>query len=680
MSLLDETIAGGQSGHLTDHDQIAKKLNGQVDLYADFDAAGDGSGDDTSKLVSALGAADLLFLRPGKSFRLTADVTRSTDLVIYGPHARIVEDGGSLVLSGSISNSQDLTSTVSPHERDIPVTSAAGFTVGDTVLLKSTYFSEYLTVESIASNTVTVSEFVQGKYESAQTPTLSLVTTPRISIIGVEFHSASSGNAKHLRGTYLRHFRAKDCKFSGPGTSAVNFSFTDCYDPKFDDCTLEGMTYKGLRFIRGQKARFVNGQLYNNSDRPLMATGTLGVKYLGNIAQRNAGFLYEVEHCRDVTISLNESDQVPQLVSEATTTATSRSGIWVTGSQQVLILGNQVRNALGEGDIYLRSANNLFADGTSEAWPLKDILIAENTIIDAFTSAHSSHVAAIFGKDSSGTSTNAENIRIVNNVIRSASGGIDFRGSISNIEISDNDIVLTGSSAGNKVAVNLTNDPDDSTSKPRSAKVNRNTITSDVVRTTSLVGMFMDTDPDLEFCNNTLVLTGQSGSNDSYLVSINSEDGDLGSGTARIVDNTVRADGGNYRGISIGLTGEPSVPRAYTQTGNKIDVPNTTKITSTGRAGDGIRLGFTDGDTTPYVGDGTLFEANNSGSTTITDFDGGYVGQVITIYSANGNTTVSGGSAVRLAGGSNFTMTSRDTLTLRKTHSTEWHEMSRSAN
>lgn len=56
MALLDESIVAGQLGHLSDAQQIHKKLNATLDVKADFGAAGDGSTDDTSAITTAVAA------------------------------------------------------------------------------------------------------------------------------------------------------------------------------------------------------------------------------------------------------------------------------------------------------------------------------------------------------------------------------------------------------------------------------------------------------------------------------------------------------------------------------------------------------------------------------------------------------------------------------------------------
>ena len=80
---------------------------------------------------------------------------------------------------------------------------------------------------------------------------------------------------------------------------------------------------------------------------------------------------------------------------------------------------------------------------------------------------------------------------------------------------------------------------------------------------------------------------------------------------------------------------------------------------------------------TPTVAASNLFKTG--GTTAITDFDGGVVGQTIQILAA-ASITITNGSPILLAGAANYDMTVTDTLTLTMFNDQVWQEVSRSVN
>lgn len=87
---------------------------------------------------------------------------------------------------------------------------------------------------------------------------------------------------------------------------------------------------------------------------------------------------------------------------------------------------------------------------------------------------------------------------------------------------------------------------------------------------------------------------------------------------------------------------------------------------------------YSGGDTSPSVKNTTFMSISNGGATTITNFDDGYEGQVITLYFSDGNTTINRDNCY-LAGGTNFTSSNADMLTL-QLKAGKWYEVSRSVN
>lgn len=80
---------------------------------------------------------------------------------------------------------------------------------------------------------------------------------------------------------------------------------------------------------------------------------------------------------------------------------------------------------------------------------------------------------------------------------------------------------------------------------------------------------------------------------------------------------------------------------------------------------------------TPTVAAGNIFVTG--GTTAITAFDDGVVGQRLEILSAH-TITITDGSAVDLLGGSNYSMTATDTLVLQMFNDQVWVEITRSVN
>ena len=86
---------------------------------------------------------------------------------------------------------------------------------------------------------------------------------------------------------------------------------------------------------------------------------------------------------------------------------------------------------------------------------------------------------------------------------------------------------------------------------------------------------------------------------------------------------------------------------------------------------------FTSGDATPSVKNTNL--CITAGTTAITDFDDGEVGQVIYIK-ATASITITDGAPIILSGSANYDMTDTDTLTLTMFDDQVWVEVSRSVN
>ena len=114
-----------------------------------------------------------------------------------------------------------------------------------------------------------------------------------------------------------------------------------------------------------------------------------------------------------------------------------------------------------------------------------------------------------------------------------------------------------------------------------------------------------------------------------------------------------------------------------TQVGQRLDIDMNDTSSASGGAIIHRVVTFTSGDATPTVANANVFLTTSS--TTITDFDDGILGQIITVR-ATSSITIADGAAIVLAGSADFAMGADDTLTLAMFIDQQWHEISRSDN
>ena len=90
---------------------------------------------------------------------------------------------------------------------------------------------------------------------------------------------------------------------------------------------------------------------------------------------------------------------------------------------------------------------------------------------------------------------------------------------------------------------------------------------------------------------------------------------------------------------------------------------------------------FSDGDTTPSVANGTVFQTANTSGTTITTFDDGSAGQIIYVLIRDNNTDFSDGVNLQLSKGADFTSgATNDVISFICLDGTVWLEFSRRDN
>ena len=94
------------------------------------------------------------------------------------------------------------------------------------------------------------------------------------------------------------------------------------------------------------------------------------------------------------------------------------------------------------------------------------------------------------------------------------------------------------------------------------------------------------------------------------------------------------------------------------------------------------RITMASGDSTPTVQAGNIFicSGGRGAGTTITDFDNGSSGQIISICADDASLTIANNANIQLQGSANYTMAAGDTITLCygiSSTATKWSELSR---
>lgn len=434
----------------------------------DFGAHGDGEENDAVAIQSVVDACldnAVLLFPPGFSFRLTEDVTVRKSLTIFGYGATILEDGGSIRVEGSVGHSRGVKGHLTRNKTELKVADTTPFHHGDRVIVESPLFSEFLTIDTVEMpDKVGVEEFLLNDIRMDYIDLNSIRSDDRseefqmrifypvsVRILGITFQSNAPSNSRHLRIKYAQHCLIRDCLFTGEGDKeAKGFRVDKSRQIEFLNCVFRDITYWGLRISRSSFVQVRHCHFENCSTRPLQARLCNDVTFSENTAVKNAGFIFCVENCCGCAINNNQIRQVPQTYTEARSSATSQAGIFVLGSERVVITGNLLVNCIGEGSIYVRRSNfltpvELGLHPTSVPGlpkvitgklllPTRNILISNNSIRNEIEDVDGQHTASIFLKSS------GEDIRISGNDIRSSVGGIVLWGEYRQTDIVDNTI------------------------------------------------------------------------------------------------------------------------------------------------------------------------------------------------------------------------------------------------
>jgi parallel beta-helix repeat protein len=199
------------------------------------------------------------------------------------------------------------------------------------------------------------------------------------------------------------------------------------------------------------------------------------------------------------------------------------------------------------------------------------------------------------------------------------------------------------------------------------------TISGNNVRRPKVVGIVLDFDNESFSINGNTIVDPQDSTETTRCVYLRSNN-NLGSivGNTFVLESTLVANNVSQWGVENGL-GAGTTNIVTVESNNLANVqPNYLQMSES------FALRYNAGDTSPSVKNTVSMGIANASPTTITNFDDGYDGQVISLNFSDSNTTINRTNAY-LDGGVNFTSTANDTLVLKKL-GVAWYEISRSLN
>jgi len=651
-----------------------------VDML-DFLGSGDGTTDNATAFAAACTGAMRknrpLALGPGVWRIATATtITLTADLrielwggaillcdadVVFTPGASrrveitgrgtIQEHGGSLVFQGITADTEAVTAEITRDARSLTVADESAFSAGDLVIIESDWFSEIHYVVDTAANTISLDTYTHNRIELGESPTVSLLTPISATVEGVTFAGTGATDGEHLRVEYGHHCTFRECRFTGVGAAEVNFYVIDSGDVVFTRCRFDEQTgnFKGLRFKRcgfvGVESSHWENDVGAVERRPLQFEWCHDVRMTNCTAHKIDGWSFAAQNCYGVAVIGNQIVWKPGDFSElaADANCTSRSGIFIIGCENVTIQGNQLRNCIGEGDIYLRSSNEAYTD-SDKALPLRNIVIAGNTITDLLsTDVGGGHVGAIYAK------SDLEDVTITGNAIESRVACIALYGYVGTA-------ILTGNHLRSENEC-IAADEEPADTWGRGWLISGNVCERLVDADASLITLNVDPalDPVVTIRDNIIRALNQ-GAGTKYLINVYCKGGDsaaFADTIVRIKDNTLLADG-SMRGVNLyGFTGDPN-PAAVVVRDNLLDIGSTKYSALAAQAADEEMSDLETGVADPDVWglNGKRWQAVNGAAQNVTSFAGLREGMRFSIRGVNGNTTfVNGANLVTKTGG-----------------------------
>ncbi|MBN1360965.1 MAG: right-handed parallel beta-helix repeat-containing protein [Sedimentisphaerales bacterium] len=456
-ALTDIGFSSWFQGRIADANEAAFALDVNAPTYnvRHYGATGDGATDDAAAIQlandTAAAVGGVLVFPPGTySIQSAVSVDASVDWRGYG--ATLLLDGGDITVAGTATAAEALTAEVDRGDPNVSVANESAFSGGDIVFLSGhasasyttdneAFWGEYHIVRGTDTNEVQLESVAANRLETAtHYPAIKIVTPIRVRFYDLTIRGNDVPNS--LVWYYTRDSGLYGCEITGDeggGDRIVevrdswNFAVQDCtmYDVGVNTASYPVMAYRcdGMTFARNR---------VRNSEQSMTAQWSKNVVFVNNTLTyvHAAGLL--AQNCFGVSITGNVVSNMPRTMADYEAAATSVNGIQIVGAENVAIVGNSLYSCHGEGAIYVRSSNYVYADGTYNP-PCRNIAITGNVVIDANETSQgaANHTGCIYLKAA------GSDIVVANNTLEfhsrtAASAAIMWAGEYERMTVCDN--------------------------------------------------------------------------------------------------------------------------------------------------------------------------------------------------------------------------------------------------
>lgn len=233
-----------------------RMIKGGLITPLDFNAAGDGSTDDTAAIQAALNSSYAVIDGAGKTYRCDTQITIGSNKVLQNitlDFSNGADDLEAFIAAGSFNSPVSLSANAAFNTTTISVSSADGLAAGDLIYIADTQIwadstpqGEMQVIKSISGTTLTLTAKLVGSYATASAANIRKVNTAEnIRLENVKL----TGKGAEQTGLYFdkaRNTTLRSCVFDNFGTRLTRF--TKSYAVSISNCAFSNADRSGYGY------------------------------------------------------------------------------------------------------------------------------------------------------------------------------------------------------------------------------------------------------------------------------------------------------------------------------------------------------------------------------------------------------------------------------------------------